>query len=103
MNKIERAIHDIKLHLDNLKKDKLILIAEIGAFQNQLDALENIERNKSIPHSHHTVQIDDEHICRKRWDAWEEVKKSETYEDFNEGAYVDGFTKGAKWVINQSK
>jgi hypothetical protein len=103
MNKIERAISDIKLHLGNLKMDKVILNAEISAFEKQLEALESIERNKSIPHSNPMVQIDDEHICKKRWDAWEEVKKSQTYEDFNEGAYVDGFTKGAKWVINQSK
>lgn len=50
MNKIERAISDTKQHLSHLQKDKIILNAEISAFQSQLDALEAIERNHSIPH-----------------------------------------------------
>jgi len=50
MNKIERAIYDIKLHIENLRKDRMILIAEINAYEKQLEVLESIERNKSIPH-----------------------------------------------------
>ena len=30
MNKIERAIADTKLHIDNLRRDRMILIAEIN-------------------------------------------------------------------------
>lgn len=54
MNKIERAIYDTKLHLDNLRKDRMILMAEISAYEKQLDALEAINSNKSIPH----IEID---------------------------------------------
>lgn len=50
MNKIERAIYDTKLHLDNLKQSRMIIIAEIQAYEKQLDALEAINNNKSIPH-----------------------------------------------------
>lgn len=50
MNKIERAIYDIKLHIESLRKDRMILIAEINAYEKQLEVLESIERNKSIPH-----------------------------------------------------
>ena len=50
MNKIERAIYDTKLHLDNLKQDRMIIIAEIQAYEKQLDALNAINNNKSIPH-----------------------------------------------------
>jgi hypothetical protein len=56
MNKIERAIYDTKLHLNNLKQDKIILQAEISAFQKQLESLESIERNKSIPHQEDTKE-----------------------------------------------
>lgn len=50
MNKIERAIYDVKLHLDNLKQERMILIAEINAYEKQLKTLELINENKSIPH-----------------------------------------------------
>ncbi|MFY8161635.1 MAG: hypothetical protein ACOVNU_09925 [Candidatus Kapaibacteriota bacterium] len=50
MNKIERAIYDTKLHLDNLVQNKIVLAAEISAFQKQLNALQSINENKSIPH-----------------------------------------------------
>jgi hypothetical protein len=49
MNKIERAIYDTKLHLESLRKDRMILMAEISAYEKQLDALEVINNNKSIP------------------------------------------------------
>jgi len=70
MNKIERAISDIKNHLSNLQKDKIILNAEISAFQYQLDALEAIERNHSIPHSNPTVIVTKEEIAMKRFNDW---------------------------------
>lgn len=50
MNKIERAIYDTKLHLDNLKQDRMIIMAEIQAYEKQLDTLNAINNNKSIPH-----------------------------------------------------
>jgi len=59
MNKIERAIYDTKLHLDNLKQDRMIIMAEIQAYEKQLDTLNAINNNKSIPHieSDKPVQI----------------------------------------------
>ena len=50
MNKIERAIYDTKLRLEDLKRRRMLLIAEINSFEEHLETLEIIERNKSIPH-----------------------------------------------------
>ena len=101
MNKIEIAIRDIKTHLDNLQKDKIILNAEISAFQKQLDALESIERNKSIPHCHPQIVVDNETILKERWEAWKIDKEKEVYEDDVELAYTDGFSRGALWIQKQ--
>ena len=58
MNKIERAIYDLKLHIKNLEADRMIIVAELNAFKKQLDALESIERNKSIPHHQSMIPSD---------------------------------------------
>lgn len=50
MNKIERAIYDCKLHINIIETDILILSTELKAYKKQLDTLENIECDKSIPH-----------------------------------------------------
>ena len=50
MNKIERAIADCKQHIKNIENGKMILMAELDAYKKNLDNLEAIERNKSIPH-----------------------------------------------------
>jgi hypothetical protein len=50
MNKIERAIHDTKSRLEDLKRRRMLLIAEINSFEEHLETLETINRNKSIPH-----------------------------------------------------
>ena len=50
MNKIERAISDIKSHIKSLDRDILVLETERGAFKKQLDALEKIQDDRSIPH-----------------------------------------------------
>jgi len=49
MNKIEKAIYDTKLRLEDLKRQRMILIAEINAYNDHLQTLESIEKNKSIP------------------------------------------------------
>jgi len=49
MNKIERAIFDIKNHIKKLENEKMILSAELDAYKNQLNNLEHIESDKSIP------------------------------------------------------
>jgi hypothetical protein len=50
MNKIERAIADCKEQIKNLETEKTLIYAEINALRKQLDNLEAIERNDSIPH-----------------------------------------------------
>ena len=50
MNKIERAIADCKAHIKHLETEKTLIYAELNAYKKQLDNLEAIERNKSIPH-----------------------------------------------------
>lgn len=50
MNKIERAIADCKAHIKHLETEKTLIYAELNANKKQLDNLEDIERNKSIPH-----------------------------------------------------
>jgi hypothetical protein len=101
MNKIERAIADTKLHIDNLRRDRMILIAEIEAFEKQLSALESIERNKLIPHSNPQVVVDNETILNERWESWKIDREKEVYEDDVESAYTDGFSRGALWMQEQ--
>lgn len=50
MNKIERAIYDTKLHIQKLEEDRRILAAKIDAYKKQLETLEAIDGDKSIPH-----------------------------------------------------
>jgi len=50
MNKIERAIYDTKLHIQKLEEDRMILAAKIDAYKKQLETLEAIDGDKSIPH-----------------------------------------------------
>ena len=57
MNKIERAIYDTKLRLEDLKRQRMILIAEINAYQEHLETLEVIEKNKSIPYEENEKKI----------------------------------------------
>ena len=55
MNKIERAIYDVKLHIAKLEQERMILLAKIEAYIDQLDALEKIQRDKSVPHGENPV------------------------------------------------
>jgi len=50
MNKIERAIYDTKLHIEKLEQDRMVLVAKIDAYKKQLETLEAIDGDKSIPH-----------------------------------------------------
>jgi len=54
MNKIERAISDIKSHIKSLDSDILALETERKSFKKQLDALEKIRDDNSIPHDENT-------------------------------------------------
>jgi len=50
MNKIERAIQDTTTELKRLRNMKICFDSKIEALEEQLESLESIERNKSIPH-----------------------------------------------------
>jgi hypothetical protein len=50
MNKIERAIKDTTTELKRLRNNKLCIDSKIEALEEQLESLESIERDKSIPH-----------------------------------------------------
>jgi hypothetical protein len=50
MNKIERAIYDTKLHIQKLEEDRMILAAKIDAYKKQLETLEAIDGDRSVPH-----------------------------------------------------
>ncbi|MFY8160492.1 MAG: hypothetical protein ACOVNU_04120 [Candidatus Kapaibacteriota bacterium] len=50
MNKIERAIKDTTTELKRLRNNKLCIDSKIEALEEQLQSLESIERDKSIPH-----------------------------------------------------
>ena len=51
MNKIERAIYDVKNHIKDLEKEKIIIETKIEAFEDMLSALEAIESSEQIPHN----------------------------------------------------
>ena len=50
MNKIERAIKDVKLSIEHTNRQLLITQTELRCLQEHLETLEVIEANKSIPH-----------------------------------------------------
>jgi hypothetical protein len=50
MNKIERAIQDVKTEIKRMQNVKISVEARLEAYQEQLESLESIEQNKHIPH-----------------------------------------------------
>ena len=50
MNKIEKAIYDTKLHIERLEQDRMVLAAKIDAYKKQLETLEAIDGDRSVPH-----------------------------------------------------
>jgi hypothetical protein len=49
MNKIEKAIYDVELHIENKEREMLICKAELNTLVQQLKTLKNIESDNSIP------------------------------------------------------
>ena len=58
MNKIEKAIYDTKLHIQKLEEDRMILAAKIDAYKKQLETLEAIDGDKTIPHQKNVPAFD---------------------------------------------
>jgi hypothetical protein len=50
MNKIERAIYDVKSHIKYKEKQLLIAETELNSLRDHLHTLEIIQADKSIPH-----------------------------------------------------
>lgn len=49
MNKIEKAISDCKLKLENLRRERVIIISQIEVLEDELANLQAIQRNNGIP------------------------------------------------------
>jgi len=50
MNKIERAIYDVKLHIADKQRQFQILRTQIVTLESELETLESIEKDGSIPY-----------------------------------------------------
>ena len=50
MNKIEKAIYDVKLHIKDKERQLLICQTELKSLKEQLDTLETIKDDNKIPH-----------------------------------------------------
>jgi hypothetical protein len=49
MNKIERAIYDVELHIENKEREILISKSELNILVQQLKTLKNIQSDDSVP------------------------------------------------------
>jgi hypothetical protein len=50
MNKLEFAIEECKNSIKRLELEKIMVQVELDTYKKQLDSLERISRNHSIPH-----------------------------------------------------
>ena len=50
MNKIERAIYDVELHIENKEREILISKTEFNTLVQQLKMLKNIQSDDSVPY-----------------------------------------------------
>lgn len=62
MNKIERAIYDTKLHIEDLEREYLVLTSKIEAYKDQLLALECIADDKSIPYDERLSKVSEHEL-----------------------------------------
>ena len=66
-----------------------------------IEAMEEYAKEKSEKAIN--LEISDMHIKKKRWEDWEEFNKKADYSEDSASPYADGFTRGAKWVLEQLK
>jgi len=100
MNKIERAIQDVKMEIKRMQNVKVSIEARLEAYLEQLESLESIEMNKSIPHSNPSVVVTKEEIAMNRFDDWKLYNK-DNFDLTNECTFTDGFSRGALWMQGQ--
>jgi len=101
MNKIERAIYDTKLHIEKLEEDRMILAAKIDAYKKQLETLEAIDGDKTIPHQENVPAFDIVGLI----DEPDEVPYGSICgcNPKNGGSGICGCTMGNKMVRNPKK
>ena len=101
MNKIEKAIYDTKLHIQKLEQDRMVLVAKIDAYKKQLETLEAIDGDKTIPHQ---VNIGPFDITSLNYEP-DEVPYSSicSCHPKNGGSGICGCTMGNKMVSNPKK
>lgn len=100
MNKIERAIQDVKTEIRRMQQVKIATEARLEAYLETLESLESIESNNNIPHSNPCVVVTKEEIAMKRFDDWKLYNK-DNFDLTNECTFTDGFSRGALWMQNQ--
>ena len=100
MNKIERAIYDVKLHIADKQRQLEILRAQLITLEAELATLEGIQEDDSIPNETKTIETIEETA---------EIfysEQSKSYEDATEPMFdnsrylVAGFIDGAKCLQN---
>ena len=57
MNKIEAAIHDVKVHIEAKERQLLICQTELKSLNEYLKTLEIIQNSKSIPHETYKPEL----------------------------------------------
>ena len=102
MNKIQRAIRDVKMEVKRMQNEKVNIEAKLEAYLEQLDSLESIDNDNSIPHLEDAREVTDEEIQQKRWIEWNDYNHCNFHLD-NKCSFTDGFTRGSIWMKEQIK
>jgi pyridoxal biosynthesis lyase PdxS len=56
MNKIERAIQDTIKQIKRMQKERDNILSKLEAYQEQIELLEYIQRNESIPNQNPQIK-----------------------------------------------
>ncbi|MFY8161632.1 MAG: hypothetical protein ACOVNU_09910 [Candidatus Kapaibacteriota bacterium] len=102
MNKIQRAIQDVKMEVKRMQNVKVSIEARLEAYLEQLDSLESINNDNSIPHSEDAREVTKEEILKRRSEEWADYNHC-NYDIDNEALFSDGFTRGSIWMKEQIK
>jgi hypothetical protein len=109
MNKIERAIYDVKLHIEHKQSQFEILKAQLVTLEAVLKTMESIQQDDSIPNETKTIGTMKEQETIEETAEIFYSEQSKAYEDATEPMFdnsrylVAGFIDGAKWQQEQAK
>jgi hypothetical protein len=107
MNKIERAIYDVKLHIEHKQSQFEILKAQLVTLEAVLKTMESIQQDDSIPNETKTIGTMKEQETIEETAEIFYSEQSKAYEDATEPMFdnsrylVAGFIDGAKWQQEQ--